>query len=170
MPKNFFAVILVFFSAPLLFAAAPEENLRQLNRDSAAYYQQGKIQKSIEAAEDALLMTRQFYGEESILTAAAEIRLADLYRNRNDSRKAGELYAAALHIQERLLASEHPDISETLYKLAMVNAFQDQPVEAEILLRRALGIKRANEPKPDDPGLLKILAGLEAIEKSKKRE
>ncbi len=74
----------------------------------------------------------------------AELRntIGEVYGNLGDSRKAEEMFRAALAMRTKLFGSEHPEVATSLDNLAVVLMYQDKFAEAETLHRQALSMRR----------------------------
>lgn len=64
-----------------------------------------------------------------------------LYKEQGKYAEAEALYQRALHMCERLLGSEHPDLAEVLYDFAAFHATQGNVQEAALLYQRTLAIR-----------------------------
>jgi tetratricopeptide (TPR) repeat protein len=67
--------------------------------------------------------------------------LGTLLANLGESRRARELTARAIAIDERALGPDHPDLATSLYGLAQIDASLDDRAGARTLLQRALAIR-----------------------------
>lgn len=89
----------------------------------------------------ALLCLHQEAAEESPVLASLAYKTAQYLRVRGRYGEAELLFQRALHIRERILGSDHPEVARTLNYLALLFWTQGKYAEAEPLYRRALHIR-----------------------------
>ncbi len=89
----------------------------------------------------ALLCLHQEAAEESSVLASLAYKTAQYLRERGRYGEAELLFQWALHIRERILGSDHPEVARTLHYLALLSWNQGKHTEAEPLYWRALQIR-----------------------------
>ncbi len=89
-----------------------------------------------------LCLHRAEASEESLTFASLAYKVALYLRKSGRYGEAERLHQHALHIRERLLEPDHPDVASSLNYLAVLSREQGKYEEAELLYQRALRIRK----------------------------
>jgi tetratricopeptide (TPR) repeat protein len=117
-----------------------------LQQQAALYRSLFEFDSAERCARQVLDLAVRIWGEDHMETAQAQLSLADLYLAMSRFEEAGVLHQQALDIRRAVLGRHHPLVAESLSRLAGVRLLaalrrsQDNPEEAETILRRALAI------------------------------
>ena len=122
-------------------AFAQDARWRQLALDARQFYNQGKYDQALPAAQEALRIAGPTFGPESRQVATSLNDLALVLVELDRWAEAEPLYRRALAVNEKLLGPQHPEVASNLNNLALLYLNMDRLPEARDLLVRALSIR-----------------------------
>ena len=161
--------ILSILAAVLLWPTAVHGQSPELMEAYGRYQElnaEGRYQKAIPFAEEALRLGEKELGPDDLTTAILVNNLGLLYRDQGRYTEAEPLFQRALAINEKALGPDHPEVATNLNNLALLYHDQARYAEAGPLYVRALEIKEKTlGPKhPDVATSLNNLAELYRIQ------
>jgi len=113
---------------------------RTLSGLASLALQEDRVQDGAPLAEEALTLSIQSSGEESIDTALAYANLAEAYRVQGKPERAAPLFRKSRAAYEKRLGPDHPRVASVLTQEALM-AFQEGKLgTAEEMLNRSLAI------------------------------
>ncbi|MBW4492529.1 MAG: CHAT domain-containing protein [Oscillatoria princeps RMCB-10] len=141
---------------------------KQINKQALELYGEGKFEKAVILAEQALELALSLYMDDHPNVASSLNNLAALYNSQGRNEKAEPLYEEALAMIERLFKSDHPHVASILNNLAELYRSQGRYEKAEPLYEKALAmIKRLF--KSDHPHVASSLNNLAELYDSQGR-
>ena len=123
---------------------------------------------ALPAAEQAVALTRNRYGEEHTAFASAIAWLAYIYRAQGRHAAAASSYTRSLGIYEKVLGPEDPNVGNLLNNLAELYQAQGRYGEAEPLYKRSLAI-REKVLGSEHPAVGSLLSNLGELYRSQGR-
>ena len=138
---------LVFFlagHAGLVFAKdykVAEAKIQALNDQIVAANEARDLPTALRAAEEAVLVAKTGYGQNSLQAADTMNNLANLYLHLKRSAKAEQLYKQAILIYVKKLDKEGLDMAASYFNLGVAYAMQKKYAAAIDILNRALTIR-----------------------------
>ncbi len=119
-----------------------ERKIAELNKKIQEAGNGEDLQGAIDAAEEALDVAVDAYGEESPETAKAMNNTANLYMMAHHPVEAGNLYGQALEILEAKKGKNDLDAADYNYNLAMSLAMQGKYDDARKAMKRTIEIRK----------------------------
>jgi serine/threonine-protein kinase len=110
------------------------------------YLRMGELDEAEAYGKRAVDLTRRVSGSEHVLTARRESLLAEIEIDQNSLAAAGERLSSALRIQRATLRPNHPDIADTLGRLARYHQGVGDCGRAQLCAEEALQIRRTYLP------------------------
>ncbi|MDV2502366.1 MAG: MFS transporter [bacterium] len=122
------------------FALTPTGRWWRLSGKAYRLMQQGKYEKGVPVAEEALRIGEEVFGPDDYKMAISLNNLGEFYRYRGRYAEAEPLHKRALAIREKVKGEEHPKVAQSLNNLAMTYLEQGRYAEAVPLQERAVAI------------------------------
>ncbi|MBW4496187.1 MAG: tetratricopeptide repeat protein [Oscillatoria princeps RMCB-10] len=141
----------------------------QLNQQAAELYGEGKFEKAVIFAKQALELALLLYMGNHPDVATSLNLLAELYHSQGRYEKAEPLYEEALAMIERLFKSDHPHVASSLNNLAELYDSQGRYEKAEPLYEDALAMRKRLF-QGDHPDVASSLNNLAALYRSQGRK
>lgn len=120
-----------------------------LNQNGVFEKERGNLARAEALLEEALAITRGGLPDHHLLIALALHDLADVRLARGEVAAAETLLREALDIRGRVLGAGHPELVDTLLRLAEAAALAGRPEERVALLERARGIVDGSDLYPE---------------------
>ena len=121
-------------------AYASDNDWKKLNHEVMSLYGQGRYQRAVVVAKEALLIAEQTHGPDHPDVATSLNNLAELYQAQGQYVQAEQHFRRALAINEKALGPDHPDVARCLNNLAELHRTQGHYTQAEPLFKRSLAI------------------------------
>ncbi len=111
----------------------------------------GDLQAAIDAAEQALGIALETFGDKSRETAEETNNVANLYMFAGFPAEAEALYKKAILIESKHLGKKDLALADSFYNLAMAYAMQKKYQDARIMLKKAyeIRVRKLGENHPD---------------------